>query len=111
MRPQILRSHFPEVAFWTGRHIVVTSWLWSQETAVRKRPPWNTHQSTSSDVLAKESSMAKRHILRWLAPMLAVAALLAGSSRPASSQEDALESFRNALIDYFAVMNFVPVLV
>jgi hypothetical protein len=42
----------------------------------------------------------------------AVAALVAlGHATPARSQVNALESFRSALIDYFKVLNFVPVLV
>ena len=37
--------------------------------------------------------------------------ILAGTVSPARSQVNAFESFRNALIDYFGTLNFVPVLV
>jgi len=40
-----------------------------------------------------------------------VTALLACAVSPAASQEDPLTAFRNALIDYFATFNFVPVLI
>jgi hypothetical protein len=38
-------------------------------------------------------------------------ALVTVSAAPGSAQPSAFESFRNALVDYFARMNYVPVLV
>jgi len=55
--------------------------------------------------------MTWMYISRGSKAAVLAAALVAGAGGPAAPQEDALASFRNALIDYFAALNFVPVLV
>ena len=56
--------------------------------------------------------MAWLHFSRRSAVVaLGAVLMLVGGADRAASQVNAFESFRNALIDYFAALNFVPVLV
>jgi hypothetical protein len=50
-------------------------------------------------------------IRRWTLVAVVIPLIFIGNANRSFSQESTLESFRNALIDYFAVLNFVPVLV
>jgi hypothetical protein len=52
-----------------------------------------------------------RRFARHVGLFAILAALAIAGAAPGSAQSNAFETFRNALVDYFARLNYVPVLV